>query len=145
VAVLHPQERQSDLPVEPHAASGAWVHPEHTLSLGDERLMAVPVHDYPRVRARRGVDQPVTLEVHVHPQRQPEMGELAVIVPDHIRNIVRRTREYLENTLDPQTNEPDLKPVAVRLFGERDDQAVNLPPTLQDAYVDAEGFCLDRR
>jgi len=29
----------------------------------------------------------------------------------------------------------------VRLFGERDNEAVTLPPTLQDAYADAEEFC----
>ena len=36
-----------------------------------------------------------------------------------IRHIVLRTREYLETTLDPETGEPFLKPVQVRLHGER--------------------------
>lgn len=59
----------------------------------------------------------------------------------YIRHIVRRTREYLENTLDPSTNEPYLPRVTVRLFGDREDQAVRLPVFLQDAYNAAEEFC----
>lgn len=58
-----------------------------------------------------------------------------------IRHIVRRTREFLEETIDPQTNEPYLQPVRVRLFGEGDDEAIALPPFLQDAYHAAELFC----
>jgi nicotinamide mononucleotide adenylyltransferase len=54
---------------------------------------------------------------------------------------VRRTREYLETAIDEQTNEPYLKPVVVRLFGEAENEAVTLPATLQDAYADAEEFC----
>ena len=37
-----------------------------------------------------------------------------------LRSIVRRTRSYLETTIDPATGEPFLKPVAVELFGEED-------------------------
>ncbi len=58
-----------------------------------------------------------------------------------IRHIVRRTRDYLETTLNPETHEPFLKPVSVHLFGERPDQSVTLPPFLQDAYAAAESFC----
>lgn len=58
-----------------------------------------------------------------------------------IRHIVRRTRQYLENTIDPATGEPYLKPVRVRLFGEGEDEAVPLPPYLQDAYDAAQAFC----
>jgi len=58
-----------------------------------------------------------------------------------IRHIVLRTREYLETTIDPETGEPFLKPVAVRLHGERDEDAIALPPFLQDAYQLAEAFC----
>lgn len=57
-----------------------------------------------------------------------------------IRHIVRRTRKYLEDTIDPATGEPYLKPVRVRLFGEGDDEAVPLPPYLQDAYDAAQEF-----
>jgi hypothetical protein len=58
-----------------------------------------------------------------------------------IRHIVRRTRQYLEDTIDPATGEPYLKPVRVRLFGEGQDEAVTLPPYLQDAYEAAGEFC----
>jgi superfamily II DNA or RNA helicase len=58
-----------------------------------------------------------------------------------IRHIVRRTREYLETTINPETAEPYLKPVRVELFGERDDEAMRLPPYLQEAYRLAEEFC----
>jgi hypothetical protein len=58
-----------------------------------------------------------------------------------IRHIVLRTREYLETTIDPETGESFLKPVDVRLNGERDDDAITLPPFLEDAYRLAEEFC----
>ena len=58
-----------------------------------------------------------------------------------IRHIVLRTREYLETTIDPETGEPFLKPVTVRLHGERDEDAIALPPFLRDAYQFAEEFC----
>ena len=58
-----------------------------------------------------------------------------------IRHIVRRTRQYLENTLDPETAEPYLKPIKVELFGEGEDEAIRLPAYLQDAYLHAEEFC----
>ena len=58
-----------------------------------------------------------------------------------IRHIVRRTRDFLENTIDPQTNEPYLQRIEVRLFGESDAEAITLPPFLRDAYDAAEEFC----
>ena len=58
-----------------------------------------------------------------------------------IRHIVRRTREYLETTINPETNEPFLKPVRVELFGEGDGEAIILPSYLRDAYGLAEQFC----
>ena len=58
-----------------------------------------------------------------------------------LRHIVRRTRKYLEETIDPDTGEAYLKPVRVKLFGEAEDEAVPLPPYLQDAYNAAEEFC----
>ncbi len=57
-----------------------------------------------------------------------------------IRHIVRRTRNFLESTLDPETNEPYLKPVKVRLFGEEEQEAIPLPGYLDDAYKAAEEF-----
>jgi superfamily II DNA/RNA helicase len=58
-----------------------------------------------------------------------------------IRHIVRRTRNFLEQTIDPSTGEPYLKPVKVKLFGEDSTDSLPLPPYLQDAYNDAEEFC----
>ena len=58
-----------------------------------------------------------------------------------IRRIVLRAREYLETTLDPKTGETFLKPVQVRLHGDRDEDAIVLPPFLEDAYHLAEAFC----
>ena len=58
-----------------------------------------------------------------------------------IRHIVRRTRDYLEKELDPETNEPFLKPIKVELYGESDKEAILLPPYLKDAYKLAEEFC----
>lgn len=58
-----------------------------------------------------------------------------------IRHIIRRSRKYLETTRDPETGEPYLKPIAVELLGERDEDAVKLPLYLREAYGIAEDFC----
>jgi len=58
-----------------------------------------------------------------------------------IRHIIRRTRDFLENTIDRSTGEPYLKPVRVKLFGENPADSLPLPPYLQDAYHAAETFC----
>jgi hypothetical protein len=58
-----------------------------------------------------------------------------------IRTIIRRTREQLETQIDPETGQPLLKPIAVELLGERDEDAIRLPPYLADAYKLAEQFC----
>ncbi|TKB23504.1 helicase SNF2 [Desulfopila sp. IMCC35006] len=80
--------------------------------------------------------------------RPPEITRLRNVIPEFgrghnpfIRHIVRRTREFLEETIDPATGEPYLKPVRVKLFGEEPGEAVILPPYLQDAYQAAEEFC----
>ncbi len=59
----------------------------------------------------------------------------------YIRTIVLRTRELLEQSTDPETGEPFLTPVKVRLHGESPGDAVQLPPYLEDAYGLAEEFC----
>ena len=59
----------------------------------------------------------------------------------YIRTIVLRTREYLETTIDPETGEPYLTPVRVRLHGESDSDAIRFPPFLEEAYGAAEAFC----
>ena len=59
----------------------------------------------------------------------------------YIRHIVRRSREYLENTPNPETGEPYLKAVKVNLFGEGDRDALHLTTYLREAYESAEEFC----
>ena len=59
----------------------------------------------------------------------------------YIRHIIRRTRKFLEETLNPETNEPYLQPVGVKLFGEAAADAIVLPGYLHDAYETAEEFC----
>ena len=76
--------------------------------------------------------------------RQRIMGGFDRLVDRHnpyIRTIVLRTREYLETTLDPETGEPYLTPVRVRLHGESNADAIRFPPFLEEAYHAAETFC----
>lgn len=58
-----------------------------------------------------------------------------------ILHIVRRTRTFLENRIDPETREPYLQPVTVRLFGEQSNESIPLPLYFQRAYNLAEEFC----
>ena len=57
-----------------------------------------------------------------------------------IRHIVRRTRDFLENEINPETNEPYLKKIEVELLGEDENGAISLPVYLQEAYSYAEEF-----
>lgn len=79
---------------------------------------------------------------------RPDQARIKRIFPDHrlkhnpfIRHIVRRTRQYLETEINPQTHEPYLSPVRVELHGERNEDAVPLPLFLEDAFAHAETFC----
>lgn len=58
-----------------------------------------------------------------------------------IRHIIRRTRVFLENEIDPETNLPYLQPVVVDLLGEGSADAIALTAYLKDAYEKAEEFC----
>jgi superfamily II DNA or RNA helicase len=78
----------------------------------------------------------------------PDLARLNALFPhlvdEHnpfITRIIRRTREQLEQQIDPETNEPLLKPIKVELLGEEDKDAVILPAYLREAYAKAEGFC----
>ncbi|NDD31739.1 MAG: helicase SNF2, partial [Proteobacteria bacterium] len=80
--------------------------------------------------------------------RKPEQQALRQLAGEYgrmhnpfLRHIVRRTREYLESTIDPETHEPYLRPVRVELLGEDDASALTLPLYLQEAYATAEEFC----
>jgi hypothetical protein len=59
----------------------------------------------------------------------------------YIRAIVRRTRDFLENTVNAETGEPYLKKITAVLFGENDDEALELSGYLAQAYTIAEEFC----
>lgn len=58
-----------------------------------------------------------------------------------LRCIVRRTRAYLEQQVNPATGEYYLPRVAVKLFGEDDQYAIVLNGYLSEAYREAEHFC----
>ncbi|MDO1450541.1 hypothetical protein Q0590_29970 [Rhodocytophaga aerolata] len=64
-----------------------------------------------------------------------------------IRHIIRRTRDFLENTIDPSKQETYLKKVEVQLLGEGEKGANLLPGYLMDSYQTAEEFseCLAQR
>jgi superfamily II DNA or RNA helicase len=58
-----------------------------------------------------------------------------------LRYTVRRTREWLQNEIDPTTNEPYLPRIEVNLYGEGDHDALSLPYYLKEAYDHAASFC----
>ncbi len=57
-----------------------------------------------------------------------------------LRCIVRRTRGYLEEMINPATGSYFLPKVAVKLFGEENEGALVLTGYLRDAYEEAEEF-----
>lgn len=57
-----------------------------------------------------------------------------------LRCIVRRTRAYLEATINPATGGYFLPKVTVKLFGEDNEGALVLGSYLRDAYAEAEEF-----
>ncbi len=78
------------------------------------------------------------------PDRDRLKGRFARFIQESnpfIRRIVRRTREYLENQIDPETNEPLLQPIRVELLGESEQEAIRLTPYLREAYDLAGEFC----
>jgi SNF2 family DNA or RNA helicase len=58
----------------------------------------------------------------------------------YIRHIIRRERKYLETTINPDTNQPYLKPIKVVLYGEDENESLQLSTHLSDAYRLAEEF-----
>lgn len=59
----------------------------------------------------------------------------------YIRTIVRRTRDFLENTINPDTGEPYLKKIEAVLLGEKDEEALELSGYQEQAYTIAQEFC----
>ena len=68
----------------------------------------------------------------------PEYGER---LNPLLRCIVRRTRSYLEQEINPATGSYYLPKVEVKLFGEDDNDAITLGGYLKEAYEEAETFC----
>ncbi|MBT6340362.1 MAG: DEAD/DEAH box helicase family protein [Desulfobacula sp.] len=106
--------------------------------------------DFKNLRRKLGLKNtdPVAVGDSLDSLRPTEITRLKSMIPgfshNHnpfIRHIVRRTREFLENTIDTSTGEPYLKPVKVILFGEDTLDSLPLPPYLKDAYLAAEKFC----
>ena len=59
----------------------------------------------------------------------------------YIRSIIRRTRKYLEETINPETGEYYLEKIDIELFGENNEEALELMGYLYQAYSTAEEFC----
>lgn len=58
-----------------------------------------------------------------------------------IRYIIRRTRKYLEETINQATGESYLKKIKVELYGEKEEDALKMPHYFQVAYENADEFC----
>lgn len=59
----------------------------------------------------------------------------------YIRHVIRREREYLEDKINPDTGQPYLEKINVKLLGEEDHDALILSTYLKEAYEYAEEFC----
>jgi len=59
----------------------------------------------------------------------------------YIRSIIRRTRKFLEETINQETGEYYLEKIDVELFGENNEEALELMGYLYQAYSTAEEFC----
>lgn len=59
----------------------------------------------------------------------------------YIRHIVRRTRKFLEENINPLTQKTYLKKINVKLLGENDEDAILLDGYLLQAYEKAQEFC----
>ena len=93
-------------------------------------------------------EQSVVFGDHFTKFGAPELARLNALFPSliqghnpFIQRIIRRTRDQLEKQIDPETQEPLLKPIKVELLGEEDQDAILLPTYLRVAYAKAEAFC----
>jgi SNF2 family DNA or RNA helicase len=58
-----------------------------------------------------------------------------------VRHIIRRSRKFLEDTINQETKERYLKEIKVDLYGDEENEAIHLPSYLKEAYNRAEEFC----
>ena len=105
-----------------------------------------------RIRKRLGMDDETFVTpiealmiLDKYPSEKRKVGRIMErgFVEKHnpfIRHIVRRTRDFLENEINPETNEPYLKKIEIELLGEDENGAISLPVYLQEAYSYAEEF-----
>lgn len=59
----------------------------------------------------------------------------------YIPHIIRRTRKYLESTINKKTGAPYLKKITVLLYGEKTLDALPLEGNMHQAYERAQEFC----
>lgn len=59
----------------------------------------------------------------------------------YIRHIIRRTRKYLESTINKKTGTPYLKKITVLLYAEKTLDALPLEGNMHQAYERAQEFC----
>lgn len=106
--------------------------------------------DYQILRSKLEIadNRAVVYGDHYGKFKPPDLNRLNNLFPhliyEHnpfIQHIIRRTRDQLEKQIDPETNEPLLKPIKVELYGEGDNEAVFLPAYFREAYQKAEDFC----
>lgn len=129
--------------VEAHYENWDWVRNPFPPAVEDERFFGA-------IRKRLDLKENdfVIKSEALNDLSRPDQRRIGRIIEDgfmqnhnpFIRHIVRRTRDFLENTINPDTGEPYLKKVEVELLGERDSEAIPLPPYLEDAYEYAEEF-----
>jgi hypothetical protein len=149
-----------------------WFRPSHCLeiAMGDEAVPTADVRDgwqYVRdplpsrhedpafVRIRNSLEaadttwqfKPESLEKMSPAIRRVQLEN--ALLPHYgerfnplLRCIVRRTRGYLEATINPTTGSYFLPKVAVKLFGEEHEGALVLGGYLREAYLEAEAFSL---
>lgn len=123
-------------PFPPRASSGRITRLRNDLDIDDEAFVLSP-------------------EVYMQARRATQRKIRDLYVTDdfirnynpYIRHIVRRTRAYLESTINEKTGEPYLKKIDVILYGESDQDALSLEGYLRQAYEKAQEFCtmLSRR
>ena len=80
---------------------------------------------------------PAIKRVHLQNSLLPDYGERFNPL---LRCIVRRTRGYLEDTINPATGGYFLPKVSVKLFGEDREESLVLSGYLLEAYQEAEAF-----
>ncbi len=92
-------------------------------------------------------EQAVVFGDHYGQFGPPDLARLNKLFPhliqDHnpfIRRIIRRTREQLEKQIDPETQEPLLKPIKVELSGEGEDDGVLLPGVFKRRLYQSRRF-----